>query len=172
MILVFYSDQIIEENKRIDHRLLEGLTPSEVTIGYIPSGGDPIYFLNNMKRRIFLSVLQSFAAKGGTIVGVSGGGVLLGKNAALFKLFQNDLTTAFEHRDNLKALGLVNFEFLPHYNRWNDSFKQAVEKYTSMTDATVYACDDGSGIIVEENKTDFIGTVYQIEDGVTRKVSF
>jgi dipeptidase E len=40
MKLVFYSDQIIPENRRIDTALV-AMLPSKARIGFVPSGGDP-----------------------------------------------------------------------------------------------------------------------------------
>jgi peptidase E len=53
-------------------------------------------------------VLFDYFNNGGTIVGVSGGAVQLGRTTTLFQLFIGDKD------ENLDALQLVDFEFLPH----------------------------------------------------------
>ena len=213
--LFFYSDQIIEENKRIDLELIKRTEKNQIKLGYIPScgdknrkyfnkqidyysqynitdfmfldldsefnnelveelltcdiihisGGDPIYCLTNMRKRNFYSVLKEYYLNDGILVGVSGGAVQLGKNAVSFKIFQSSLDEALNEFDNLQTMGVVDFEFLPHYNRWGEEFKDLVKEYSRMVKTTIYACDDGDGIIIDNGTIAFIGTIKKIENG-------
>jgi dipeptidase E len=90
---------------------------------------------------------------------VSGGAVQLGKSANLFQLFIGD-----SNEDELDTLNFVDFEFLPHYNRWNDDFKREVLTYFKTAGTTVYAGNDGDGLIVHED-----GTLQMIGDIVVIK---
>lgn len=99
------------------------------------SAGNPIEFGEAIKNRNLKKVLCTYYEKGGIIVGVSGGAVQLGKSTKLFQLFVENYT------DESETLELVDFEFLPHYNRWEDSYKEKVVEYAKKTNTTVYAAN-------------------------------
>ncbi|MEF7565235.1 hypothetical protein EVU96_18070 [Bacillus infantis] len=120
------------------------------------SAGNPIEFRNAIKHRNMDKVLCDFYNQGGTFVGVSGGAVQLGKTTKLFQMFIEDSD------EELEALQLVNFNFLPHYNRWNEDYKKDVHNYAKTTGTTIYAGNDGDGIIVEDNKIQMIGDIVVI----------
>jgi dipeptidase E len=219
--LFLYSDQIIEENQRIDRKLFSSFDNTNPVIAYIPSngdpdrthyskqlsyyqqyglkdllffdvtedfeegllervmqcdaihlsGGNPIIFRDNLLKRGLNSFLIDYYQRGGNLIGVSGGAVQLGESAALYKLFQKGLTDALQSKFQLQTLQLASFEFLPHYDRWSPSFAKLVEEYSVKTGKTVYAADDGAGIIVEEGKLSFIGNIKRIEKGNTERVN-
>lgn len=124
------------------------------------SAGNPIEFREAIKKRKMDKVLRNYFEKGGIIVGVSGGAVQLGKSANLFQLFIGD-----SNEDELDTLNFVDFEFLPHYNRWNDEFKREVLSYSKTAGTTVYAGNDGDGLIVHEDGTvQMIGDIVVIND--------
>ncbi|WP_223701679.1 Type 1 glutamine amidotransferase-like domain-containing protein [Sutcliffiella deserti] len=120
------------------------------------SAGDPIKFREAIKKRNMEMVLSNYFKQGGTIVGVSGGAVQLGKSTKLFQMFIGDSGSEKE------TLQLVDFEFLPHYNRWNEKYKTEVHNYAKTTGTTVYAGNDGDGIIVEDNKIQMVGDIVVI----------
>ncbi|WP_226673485.1 Type 1 glutamine amidotransferase-like domain-containing protein [Rossellomorea aquimaris] len=120
------------------------------------SAGNPIEFRKALKHRNMEKVLVNYVNQDGIIVGVSGGAVQLGKTINLFQMFIGDLNK------NLEALQLVDFDFLPHYNRWNDGYKKEVIDYARTTGTTVYAANDGDGIIVENDKIQMIGDIVVI----------
>ncbi|WP_186725648.1 Type 1 glutamine amidotransferase-like domain-containing protein [Planomicrobium sp. CPCC 101110] len=121
------------------------------------SAGNPIKFRNAIEHRKMDKFLRDFFNQGGTVVGVSGGGVQLGKSIKLFQIFTGD-------SDNeLEGLQLVDFEFLPHYNRWNEDYKEAVRSYAENTGTTVYAANDGDGILVEEGEIQIVGDIAMID---------
>lgn len=124
------------------------------------SAGNPIEFRKAINNRNMKKVLWDYYNNGGTIVGVSGGAVQLGKSAKLFQLFTGTLTN-----EELDTLSFVDFEFLPHYNRWTDDFKREVLRYSQSTGTTVFAGNDGDGLIVEDGKIEIIGEVLTISDG-------
>ncbi|RIW38456.1 hypothetical protein D3H55_02665 [Bacillus salacetis] len=134
------------------------------------SGGNPITFRDNLRRTGTDSLLVEYYRRGGTLIGVSGGAVQLGRSTALFDIFQQGLSSASQNWNELGTLNLVPFEFLPHYNRWSGSFRKSVEEYTEKTDALVYAADDGSGIIIQDEALNFIGSIKRIHKGVTEQM--
>ncbi|MEA3319475.1 MAG: Type 1 glutamine amidotransferase-like domain-containing protein [Bacillota bacterium] len=120
------------------------------------SAGDPIKFREAIKQRNMEIVLNNYYKQGGTIVGVSGGAVQLGISTKLFQMFIGD------KRSGKSTLQLVEFEFLPHYNRWNDKYKTEVHNYAKTSGTTVYAGNAGDGIIVEDNKVQIVGDIVVI----------
>lgn len=100
--------------------------------------------------------LHDYFNQGGTLVGVSAGAVQFGKSTKLFHLFDD------EFGEDLKGLQFVDFEFLPHYNRWNENYKKQVREYARTTGTTIYAGNDGDGMVVENNKIKFIGDIVVI----------
>lgn len=121
------------------------------------SAGDPIAFRKALKERSIDQVLKDNFTNGGTIVGVSGGAVQLGKSTKLFHLFIGS-----NEESDIDALGLVDFEYLPHYNRWNEDFKEKVKDYVQSTGTIVYAGNDGDGIMVENGEIRLIGDIVKI----------
>lgn len=120
------------------------------------SAGNPIEFSKAIERRQFKQVLRNYVDQGGIVVGVSGGAVQLGNSIQLFQLFIED------DDDELETLQLVDFEFLPHYNRWSAEYKRKVHHYVKTTKKIVYAGNDGDGIIVENGKINKVGPIVLI----------
>ena len=130
------------------------------------SAGNPIYFLNNIKRRRFELILQKYVQNGGLLIGVSGGAVQIGRSAGLYKVFIDHLDSAISNIKEFDALGLVDFEILPHYNRWDEDYKKDVKEYSKKLRTIIYALHDGDGIIVNGDSIEFIGNVIKIENGI------
>jgi len=120
------------------------------------SAGNPIEFREAIKRRKMDKVLCQYFNQGGIMVGVSGGAVQLGKSIKLFQLFIED------SNEEVDGLHLVDFEFLPHYNRWNEAYKRAVQNYGETTGTIIYAGNDGDGIIFENGEIQMIGSIAMI----------
>ncbi len=118
------------------------------------SAGNPLEFRNAIKNRKMDKVLWDYFNNDGIIVGVSGGAVQLGHSTKLFQLFTDTLDD-----EGSESLQFVDFEFLPHYNRWNDDFKQKVLAYSQETGTKVYAGNDGDGLIVDGDTITTIGNI-------------
>lgn len=121
------------------------------------SAGNPNAFRKALKERNIDKVIKDYYTNGGTIVGVSGGAVQLSKSTRLFHLFIGS-----NQDSDIAALQLVDFEFLPHYNRWDNEFKAKVKDYVQSTGTIVYAGNDGDGIIVENGEIRLIGDIVKI----------
>ncbi len=122
------------------------------------SAGNPIEFRKAIKHRKMEQVLWDYYHSGGIIVGVSGGAVQLGQSTRLFHLFKG--SDCVESSDGLK---MVNFEFLPHYNRWNNDFKQEVLTYSKRTGTKILCVNDGDGVIVDGENIQMIGDINVID---------
>ncbi|WP_409299189.1 Type 1 glutamine amidotransferase-like domain-containing protein [Peribacillus sp. SCS-26] len=75
------------------------------------SAGNPIALWKAIQHRNMKGVLCEYFNQGGTFAGISGGAVQLGKSIKLFQIYSGDSEV------QLEGLQLVNFEFLPHFNR-------------------------------------------------------
>lgn len=66
---------------------------------------------------------------------------------------------------NEAGLGLVDFNFWPHFDA--DSVTQEQSKL-SCTFPELYACPDGSGIVVDGTEVELFGQVHLYDSGVVR----
>lgn len=117
------------------------------------SAGNPIELRKALKHRKMDEHLHKYFNHGGIFAGVSAGAVQFGKSTKLFQLFAGD------SGEELEGLQFVDFEFLPHYNRWNEAYKKLVQDYARTTGTTVYAGNDGDGMVIEDGKIQFIGDI-------------
>jgi dipeptidase E len=128
------------------------------------SGGNTYYFLETLRRAKLLSELKSFVKSGGVLTGLSAGGIIMTNNikTAGFPPFDRD-----ENEDgvrNLKGLGLVNFEFFPHY-RNSKRYDKYLLEHSKKIKAPIYASPDGAGIIVNNHEVIFSGKNYIFHKG-------
>ena len=77
------------------------------------AGGDTFGFLADLKRCDKLSQLQAFARKGGVIVGVSAGAMLLTPSIVTASLCGDENNAEL---DDFSALTLLPYQFVPHAN--------------------------------------------------------
>lgn len=107
------------------------------------SGGNTYYFLNNLKKRGIIPVIQRFVKNGGLLIGVSAGAMMMSQTIeAGANLDPNDI--ALKEMD---ALNFIPFHFLPHY----EEQKHDIRKIISELNAPVYTCKDGAGMIINHD---------------------
>jgi dipeptidase E len=152
-------------------RLPELLASDAIHLG----AGDPTHFLAALVRNNLVSPLRAFASRGGVIVGVSAGAMILAPDLRAHLAFEeavakerqrdrgqsrsrgntkgrgSDAGTAASkgNRSPARGLALVGFDFHPHYGEhapWEDS---ALIDVTRKVGRPLYACDDGQGIVVD-----------------------
>ena len=128
------------------------------------SGGNTFYFLKHLRKSKMLSELKKFAERGGVLTGLSAGAIIMTKNinTASFPSFDRD-----ENEDNvknLKGMGLVNFEFFPHYKN-STRYDRELLSYSKTSKRQIYACPDGSGIVMNEGRKTFVGKCYCFVNG-------
>lgn len=120
------------------------------------SGGDPFAFLDLLQQRSFKSHLLTFLNAGKLVIGVSAGAMVLTKSLGL----------AYEHDQRSfppkspRALGIVDFEFFPHFED-NPTQFSLLTKYAKSQRVKVYACDDGGGLEVSGGLVQSIGVVHE-----------
>jgi dipeptidase E len=122
-------------------------------------GGNTFNFLNNLKTNGFLPKLKSYVKKGGVLAGLSAGAIIMTPNIRMASIPARTADANEIGIKDLLALNLVKFEFHPHYSkkRWENA---EISKYAQKLSHPVYACPDGSGIIIESGKISFLGQAY------------
>ncbi len=128
------------------------------------SGGNTYYFLKHLRKAGMLGELKNFVKNGGILTGLSAGAIIMTKriDTAGFPEFDKDDND--ENLKNLKGMGLVNFEFFPHY-RNSKRYDKEILSYSKGHEVPIYACPDGSGIIVNNDEITFIGKTYCFING-------
>jgi dipeptidase E len=135
------------------------------------AGGNTFYFLFHLRRSGLLAVLRRFARRGGVVAGLSAGAHLLTPHIALaghppFDRDENDVGLPRRH---FGAIGIVSFEFFPHY-RHSTRYRAALAAYSRHSGRALYACRDGSGVVVEGDRFTAHGDVWLFERGIQHRI--
>lgn len=118
------------------------------------SGGEIIPFAQRIRETSCDQLLKTFLQRGGVVVGVSAGAMVLGstfKSASLFK-----------ERGQFHGVGLYDFEIIPHANeifQRNDLLKA----FSNQHKINVYAMNDGGIIVIHGKKIKINGAVQYFE---------
>ena len=149
-------------------RAAEALLTSDIV--YL-AGGNTFYFLLHLKRSGLASVLQKFAARGGVLAGMSAGAHLLTPHIQLagYPPFDRDENDVLLPRREQGALGLVDFEFFPHY-RHSPRYRTALADYARRQRRALYACRDGGGLVVEGDRITPYGDVWRFDRGAQQRI--
>ena len=126
------------------------------------SGGNTFYFLKHLRRSGMMTKLRKFVKDGGILTGLSAGAIMMTPNitTASFPEFDRD-----DNDDNVKdfrSLKLVPFEFFPHYTH-SARYVREMISYSKKISHPLYCCPNGSGIVINNSKTQFIGKAYAFE---------
>jgi len=122
------------------------------------SGGDTNYFLTSLRTTCGLRVIKEYALAGKVLVGISAGAIITGKDINISALLGETIVP------EPGGLSLVDFEFFPHYQNCEE-INEKLRQYTSKSHIKVYACADGNGVAVEDDKVRFFGEVFCFQDG-------
>ena len=118
------------------------------------SGGNTFTFLAWLRQRGLSERLRNFALSGRVLIGVSAGAILLTPSVITAQLCGDELDSSLNDHC---ALRLAPFHFWPHYNP-ELGISPEISAVISRT-SPIYACPDGSGILITGNKMDFVGHV-------------
>ena len=123
------------------------------------SGGNTFYFLKSIRRNHFDRLLTHFVARGGVLAGLSAGSIIMTPTimTASYPKFDRD-ENAVGLR-NFEALGLVPFEFFPHFNP-EPEYTRELKKQSMLLKHPIYGVADGAGITVENGRLSFFGNVW------------
>ncbi len=119
-------------------------------------GGNTFYFLKYLRKTGLLKELRTWVKQGGVLTGMSAGAIMMTKkiDTAGFPSFDRDEND--ENLKNLSAMQLVDFEFFPHYKN-SKRYDEELSRYSESLDTPLYACPDGSGIMLNDDEIRFLG---------------
>ncbi len=123
------------------------------------SGGNTFYFLKHLRKTGILNDLKTFVKKGGILTGLSAGAIIMTPNIATASFPEFDCDENEENLVNYSSLNLVPFEFFPHY-RNSKRYDNELINHSKKLDKPVYACPDGSGIVINNELMSFVGKAY------------
>jgi dipeptidase E len=124
------------------------------------AGGNTFYFLYLLQKRNLLHVLREYANNGGILVGVSAGSIIMAKSIIAATLYDENN----QGLEDLESLGLVDFNFYPHWNQDN-GYLQVIRDHSRKTGRVAYLCSDADGIVVNGDEIRLIGNPIRIVDG-------
>ncbi len=125
------------------------------------SGGDTYYFLHWLKARHLLAPLREYVSRGGVLIGVSAGAILLTPDINSAFLCGDTPPAEQAGVDDYAALGLVDFAFAPHFNAQTDL--APLKAFSRERGIVVYGCPDDAGIAVNGEQVEFFGNVVIIK---------
>jgi len=123
------------------------------------SGGNTFYFLKSIRHHHFDRLLIKFVQDGGVLAGLSAGAIIMTPSIASASYPKFDRDENHVGIRNLDALGLVNFDFFPHYTH-EPEYARELRKQSTIIKRPIYGVSDGGGIIVEEDRISFFGNVW------------
>jgi dipeptidase E len=128
------------------------------------SGGNTYHFLYWMQQRGLMPALRHFVERGGVLIGISAGGLLMTPEISS-TAYRDNSPLPGEEMEDLSALHLVDFAFFPHINSFPGHEAQLID-YSLTHPYPIYGCADGDGIIVENEQVEFYGQVKKAEHGI------
>jgi peptidase E len=135
------------------------------------TGGDPLGFRRNIIRAGLGAGLRQYLAAGGLIVAASGGSMQFTKNLSLYLLLTAPLDEVVMNRSEHEALGVVNYEILPHLNRFESSFLETVRRYSERVPHDVIALADGAALLHEGgDQYRCVGQAVRCRNGVMTRI--
>jgi dipeptidase E len=131
------------------------------------SGGNTLETLNYYRQAGWERFFSSLAQGEKLFIGHCGGAVLLSSNVSWIRLRIEDIGTVLDDFATYRGLELVNFEFIPHYNRFqkDKNFLKKLVEYSIGINHSIYLCRDGDGLIVENGALKFKGALREIAHG-------
>jgi dipeptidase E len=163
MKLVFYGGGDGKDNKDIDHSLLKLIDKPSPLFTYIPS-------LKTLRKKKLLGELKKFVKRGGVLTGLSAGAILMTPKIDTASFPDHDRDDNDCKIRNFNSLNLVDFEFFPHY-RNSKRYDFDLLKHSKLSKNPIYACYDGSGIIVNSGKMEFLGKVFLFHRGTKIRIN-
>ena len=149
-------------DQRPDNTLLkEVLTSDMIHL----SGGDTFYFLKYLKKSGIFYSLKTFVRRGGTLTGLSAGGIIMGPSIAPASYPEFDCDENSEEIINWTGLSLSRFDFFPHYKN-SYRYERELLEQSLKTSRMILAAPDYSGIVINGEDIEFLGRIYCFHDGI------
>lgn len=128
------------------------------------SGGNTFYFLKHLRKAKLLGALKKFVERGNVLTGLSAGAIMMTQDITMANYPEFDRDENSVHLKNLKSMGLLDFHFFPHY-RNSARYEKAFLKLSKTDPRLIIACPDGSGVVIENNSTKFVGKAFIYSQG-------
>ncbi len=110
----------------------------------ILSGGDTKFFLEKIMKRGLKEFFVEFAKnESNLLVGVSAGGIIMTENINTANILNKEAV------ENEQGLGLVDFEFFPHYN---SSYERVIREYSLKNRRKIFVCSDDEVMFFNKEK--------------------
>lgn len=118
------------------------------------SGGEVIAFALRLKQTGCDVLVREFVHRGGVVLGVSAGAMILSSS---FKT-----ATLFRERGEFFGLGIIDFEIVPHAEE-HFPCRDLLEKFASEKSVSLYAMNDGDIVVVHGKKIRTYGTPVRLD---------
>ena len=118
------------------------------------SGGNTFMFLYWLQQRSLLPQLREYVARGGVLIGVSAGSILMTPSVHAAALCGDPPDPRLT---DYRALDLVGFHFWPHFDPGRVLDAEAVALAASLPE--LYACGGGAAIVVDGRTRQLYGAV-------------
>jgi dipeptidase E len=117
------------------------------------NGGNTFFLLDCMRKAGLEKALTKFLSEDKLYVGVSAGGIVVTPSIAIADVEPGDPNNI--GMQDFTGLNIVDFEFSPHVP--DMVTYESVEEYSKTTQRKVYAVDDYSAVLVQDDKVSVIG---------------
>ncbi|MEK3989763.1 MULTISPECIES: Type 1 glutamine amidotransferase-like domain-containing protein [Robertmurraya] len=149
-----HSFVYFDVDEEYDERRMDELLRCD---GVYLSGGNTFLFLERLKSRGMIEVIRRMVEAGKPLIGVSAGAIMMSGSIHMADYIDNNAVGL----EDLRALQLVPFEFMPHWGNHQSQLAQ-FKDYSSLAGKKIYACLDGSGIIVTDGVVEKYGDIVEI----------
>lgn len=118
------------------------------------TGGNTYAFLRWLQQHRLLDTLRAYARQQGVLVGTSAGAILMTPDIHTAALCGDVPDPSMA---DVRALALTSFRFLPHFVP--DRLRPEMWASLVGPESPIYACPDGSGVIVHGDDVETYGAV-------------
>jgi dipeptidase E len=134
------------------------------------SGGNTFYFLKHLKKSGVARELVAFHKAGGHMAGTSAGAIIMTKTIKTAGYPDFDRDDNAVGITDMRALGLVRFEFFPHYTG-REIYNEELAHQSEQMAHPLYAAADGAAIAVSSEKLVFYGKITAFLRGIKFKLN-
>ncbi|NDG42093.1 MAG: hypothetical protein EBY28_22675 [Betaproteobacteria bacterium] len=99
------------------------------------------------------SWIKRMAASPLVVIGASGGAMQFTPNVSLFRLVSCSLQEVLAQRSGHRALDLVPFEILPHFDRQPAELLEKARRYSGQVDHAIWCLADGAAVATTSGGT-------------------
>jgi dipeptidase E len=138
-----FEDMNFKQVKFVDIEFENPNILKKFDIIYI-NGGNPFYLLYHLKKSGADKVIAQLADKGIIIIGISGGGVVLGKNISVVDYFDRKINTV--KLEDLTGLNLTDVTIYPHYTK---EMEEKINKFEKKYQCKVSRLTDTQSITIK-----------------------